>query len=304
MQRREFGKTGVRVSAVSLGTVELGGEYGVYRPSERRRPTERVALRLLLRAFEGGIDLVDTAPAYGGSERLVGRALREWRQPVRVATKVGSGGNGAGVAVSLEASLRRMGVECLDVVQVHNPAAADIADGAVFCALEEARRQGKLLFIGASVYGVDEARAALRLPSLDVLQVAYNLLDRRMEAEVFPEARARGVALLIRSALLKGVLTDRRGGLPPRLLGLRRAADRADEWARGIGETLPRAALRFCLRREEAASVLVGVRDAGELNDAIEAAGMPPLGAGACAAAERLGVDDDALLDPRGWGIR
>lgn len=301
MRYRVFGKTGWRVSAVSLGTVELGGDYGIYAPAESRRPSEDEAVGLLLRAFEGGVNLVDTAPAYGRSEELIGKALREWRQPVRVATKVGAGAARREVVESLERSLRRLGVGCLDLVQVHNAAAAEIMDGAVFEALEQARRQGKLLFVGASVYGTGAARAALRRPGIDALQVAYNLLDQRMDA-VIAEASARGVAVLIRSAFLKGVLTDRHRHLPARFAALRRAAEKAGKWAEGMGETLPRAALRFCLARGDGASVLAGTRTEGELDDLLATVELPPLTCEALAAAEGLAVNDDALVDPRRWG--
>ena len=312
MKYRRFGKAGWQISPLSLGTVELGLDYGIFAPGEPRRPTEKEAVRLLLSAFEEGINLVDTASRYGASEALIGAALREWQDHVYVATKVAGLDTCTATTVqavkkaaigTIEESLRRLGRDRVDLVQIHSATASDLREGVVLEALLDAKRQGKVEHVGVSVYETDAAMEALRHSGIAALQVAYNLLDTRMATEVFPEAAARDVAILVRSALLKGVLTERHRVLPASLLGLRQAAERAQAWADALGDSLPEAAIRFCLCNDHVASVLVGARNVDELRFALTAATKPPIGKKALVAARALTVGDEALVDPRTWEI-
>ena len=312
MTYRRFGKTGWQVSPLSLGTVALGMDYGIAAAGERRQPSENEAVRLLLTAFEHGINLVDTAPGYGASEALIGAAIREWQEHVYVATKVvrpdactpttTQAVKKATISL-VEDSLQRLGRDRADLVQIHNATVSDLREGVLLEALLDAKRQGKVEHVGVSVYETDAALEALHHPGIAALQVAYNLLDTRMAAEVFPRAKACDVAVLVRSALLKGVLTDRYRVLPPRLFRLRQAAEKARAWSDALGEPLPQAAIRFCLSNDQVASTLVGVRSMDELRSALVAAGKPPMDSAQLPAPRTLRVDDQALLDPRTWEI-
>lgn len=301
MRYRRFGRVGWRVSELSLGTVEIGEEYGLYLPGESIRPTGAEAIRILRRAVDRGINLIDTAPSYGVSEEIIGKALEGCRETVYIATKVGAAARG--IITSLESSLGRLRRDCIDLVQIHNPTADDLSRGEALEVLDGARRRGKLRAVGASVYGVEAAREAMALPGIDAIQVAYNLLDQRMAREVIPAAARRGVAVVVRSALLKGVLSERYRELPASLGALREKADAARAWAAGIDETLPSAALRFCFSAKGVASVLLGVRKIAELEAGIDAALAPPLAAAEQASATVLAAGDDNLIDPRSWGI-
>lgn len=312
-RQRPFGRTGWLVSQISLGTVELGLKYGIYRPDEPELPDESRGVKRLRQALEAGIDLIDTAPGYGRAEELAGHALSQLPDPerVRVATKVSLPPPNVTdpaqeIRRSLDQSRRRLRRDRLDLVQIHNPSAADLTRSELLDPLLEARDRGWIEHLGASIYGTEAALAAIRAPELDAVQVAYNLLDRRMEREVFPLAAREGTAVLVRSALLKGVLTDRYRYLPEGLGALRRAAEAAWDWAEAIGEDLPRAAVRFCLSRPEVSSVLIGPRPGPGLDEflrAVELASAPPLAPEEVARAEPLALDDDGAIDPRSWGI-
>jgi aryl-alcohol dehydrogenase-like predicted oxidoreductase len=302
MEYRRFGKTEWMVSVLSLGTVELGLDYGFYRPGEPKVPSRQEACRLLVDAFEAGVNLVDTAPSYGNSEEIVGEALRQWRSEVFVATKVDCepGIRAKAIRQSIEQSLRRLGRERLSLVQLHNATRESLTRGAVLETLARAREAGKIEHLGASVYGVEAALAALRHPELAMVQAAYNLLDQRMRPEVFEEAIRLDKGVLVRSALLKGVLTDRFRLLPDHLKTLKSAARRARSWAGELELDLSQAALRFCASTAGAASVLVGVRNQAELHSALQAVSAP-LGELAAAVAETLAVEEEGVLDPRRW---
>jgi aryl-alcohol dehydrogenase-like predicted oxidoreductase len=315
---RPLGRTGLTVSALSLGTVSLGVDYGIAAPGSFGRPTENEAIRLLRAAIDGGITLIDTAPAYGDSERIVGCAAG--RDPrVIVATKIDptaaagvasgfpSAGLGAGsraVIASLESSLRVLDRDVLDIVQIHNATREMIDEGAVTDALLDAKRRGLIRILGASVYGEAAALAVIRSGEYGVLQVAVNALDQRMMRDVLPAAEAAGVGVILRSAFLKGALTPKAQWLPEALAPLREAAARArDVLAGGSWDRLPDAAMRFCLSVPHAASVLAGARTLAELDEAIAAEAAGPLDTSALAMAAGLALTDDRLLNPSHWPV-
>jgi aryl-alcohol dehydrogenase-like predicted oxidoreductase len=304
---RALGRSGLTISALSLGTVSLGVDYGIEAPGEFGRPDDADAIRLLRAAVDRGITLIDTAPAYGESERLVGLAVGGDARVV-IATKVNAMGVASGfsrtVAASIESSLKTLKRDVLDIVQIHNATAALIADGSVTDALLDAQRRGLVRAIGASVYGEEAALAVIRAGHFTVLQVAFSVLDQRMARAVLPAAETAGVGVIVRSAFLKGALTPKAQWLPASLAPLREAATRAcDALAGGVWERLPEAAMRFCLSAPRVASVLTGARTVAELEAAVAAETAGPLDPSALAEAARLGLTDERLLNPSQWDI-
>lgn len=302
-----LGRTGLKVSAISLGTVSLGLDYGIEAPGQFGRPDEMSAIRLLRHAAERGITLVDTAPAYGTSERLVGCALAANPRAI-IATKVAPPAGGAGVqaaiAASLEASRLALGRDTLDIVQIHNATAEMIAKGEISEALVRAKQHGQIRCIGASVYGEEAALAAIASGQFDVLQIAFSVLDQRMAAAVLPAADEAGIAVVVRSALLKGALTPKAQWLPAPLERLRVAAEQArDLLAGGSWDALAHAAIRFCLSFPSVASVLIGARTAAELDVAIQAEADGPLDPSVLNAAAGLAINDEQLIDPSHWPV-
>jgi 1-deoxyxylulose-5-phosphate synthase len=294
-----FGKLGISVSTISLGTVEIGMPYGFYYPGEKAVPEKAESVRLLLQAFESGVNLLDTSPSYGGSEEIVGQALKEWREEVYVATKIPVGIGTEELCRSIESSLRSLKREPIDLVQIHNAEGKDLVCGPYWETLLALRKKGYVRWIGASVYGLENAEAALRHPQIAVLQVACNLLDQGMIERILPAAAEKGVGILIRSALLKGVLSDRRSFLPAALTLLKEAAERAGRWAQKYEMDLPIAAIRFCMAQARNGSVLLGVRNAEELETALTAASFP-IDPQALAEAVSLHLNEK-VTDPRTW---
>jgi aryl-alcohol dehydrogenase-like predicted oxidoreductase len=304
---RELGRTGLKVSSISLGTVSLGLDYGIQAPGQIERPDELSAIRLLRQAADRGITLIDTAPAYGVSERLVGCALGASPRVI-IATKLTPPTRGADIRkhidASLESSRRALGRETLDIVQIHNATADMIAKGEVTEALLHAKRRGQIRFVGASVYGEEAAFAAVTCGQFDVLQVAFNVLDQRMAANLLPAADSAGIGVIVRSALLKGALTSKAQWLPDSLERLRMAAEQArDVLAGGSWDALPEAATRFCLSFPSVASVLTGARTTAELELAIHAEATGPFSETLLQDAARLRLDDEQLLDPSQWPL-
>jgi aryl-alcohol dehydrogenase-like predicted oxidoreductase len=207
MERRKLGKTGLEVSTLGFGCGNVGGLM--------IRGTLAEQERAVARALEIGINYFDTAPAYGDgeSERNLGRVLRTLRAPVLVGTKfrieppTDHGRVGEAVAASLEASLRRLQMERVDLLQLHNLVADDGAPGTlsarlvleeVVPALERLRRAGKIRFLGITALG--ETAALHRVVGarvLDTAQVCYNLLNPSAGVAVPPGYPAQDFAGLL-----------------------------------------------------------------------------------------------------------
>jgi aryl-alcohol dehydrogenase-like predicted oxidoreductase len=311
---RPLGRTGLTVSELSLGTASLGVDYGIAAPGAFGRPSEHEAIDLVRAAVDRGITLIDTAPAYGDAERIVGRAVgRDARAIIATKTRpspsaasgqYGASGFSRTIIPNLESSLRALDRDIVDILQIHNATREMIDDRATTSALVEAKNRGLVRALGATVYDQAAGLAVIRSGEYDVLQVAFNALDQRMMREVIPAADAAGVAVVVRSAFLKGVLTPKAQWLPDALVALRESAGRArDALAGGSWDRLPQAAMRFCLSARHVASVLTGARTLEELDAALAAEAAGPLDAATMARAAALAMEDEQLLDPSHWPV-
>jgi aryl-alcohol dehydrogenase-like predicted oxidoreductase len=306
-----LGTTDLRVSRLGVGTAAFGlDRYGIPTPGEGSvDPAESIAN--IHRAVEGGVNFFDTAPAYGRSEELLGDALADHRDCL-VATKVPIPENIDEIShselthrvnESIDESLRRLRRDAIDVVQIHNATVQVLRQGDMISCLERARETGKLRYIGASVYGEEAALAAIGTGKIQVLQVALSLLDQRMRDTVIPEARAAGIGVLARSVLLKGTLTKRAQWLPPSLLALSQASERAVTELGICWEALPGMALRFCLSVDGVHCVLSGVRNSAEVEDCLAACAAGPIAPTLLAKAYGLALSDECLLNPSHWQL-
>jgi len=207
----ELGRHGPKVSAIGIGMWQAGGKaWG----SDVRDADCRQAME---RAVERGINLVDTAEAYGDgqSEKVMSRAIRNvGRDNVFVATKVGGWHlRPDDVRKACVASLKRLGIRNIDLYQVHWPDPwSQVPLRATMKALEALHRAGKIHHIGVSNFAVrdlEEARSHLSRADIASNQVRYNMLQRDVEAEVVPYCRKEGIAILAWSPIGKGVLSGK-----------------------------------------------------------------------------------------------
>ena len=312
---RRLGRTGLLVSALALGTVELGIDYGIAAPGHFGRPDEADAIRLVHTALDAGINLIDTARAYGSSEAVLGKALAGRRHQVVLASKVttqsphGSPLTPADLRrqmlASLDTSLAMLNTDYLDIWQIHNvdQPTLDAAE-TVASVFDQARSSGKIRWTGGSFYGDALPLAALDTDLFDVMQVTYSVLDQRLADTFFPAAAAHDIGILVRSVLLKGALTERADYLPSHLSRLRHHSQefRQTLAASRLGATPAQAAIAFALAHPAIHSVLIGVRTVEELADNLAAARLQlPDSLHRQLAALRL--DDPDLLNPATWGI-
>ena len=251
-------------------------EYGIQVGGEQNMPPADAAVRLLHHAFDNGINVIDTARIYGESERLVGAAIAGRRDELVVMSKsekIRRELRGAELVTFVErplhTSLRLLGTDAVDVYQIHSATAELLRRGEVVDGLDAARRAGKIRFLGASVYAPDAALAAIDDPRIDVVQVAYSMLDPSMDEQVIPTAAKRGVGVLTRSVLHRGVLTPKGAHGSAEEARLHQAALRLDFLFDERTRTLPQAAIRFVLSNPHVASALVGMDRLEQVNENI-----------------------------------
>src|SRR5262245_11202031 len=286
MKQRPLGKTELLVSEIGFGAWGIGGMQWI-------GAREDESVRALHRALDLGMNLVDTALAYGEgtSERLVGRVARERKGEVIVATKVPPkdlvwpAAPGVPVArvfpadhivASCEKSLRNLGTEAIDLLQLHVWQDEFLDQDGWKDALLGLKRAGKARFVGISV-GEHDAPSALRAASaglFDAMQILYNIFDPRAADELLPACQTHGLGVLARVPFDEGGLT---GTITPDTVfpegdfrnDYFRGERKREVYERGLAlqkamgdeaKTLPELALRFCLSHDAVSTVIPGMR--------------------------------------------
>lgn len=212
MKNRTFGKTGATVSEIGFGAWAIGGSWGDV--------TEQDAKAALNAALDAGMTFIDTADVYGDgrSEKII-RDVLKTRPGTRpyVATKAGrrlsphvaDGYNKANLTAFVDRSLTNLGVETLDLVQLHCPPTEVYYRQEVFQAMDDLVSAGKIRNYGVSVEKVEEALKAIDYPGVVSVQIIHNIFRQRPANLFFREAQARNIAVIVRVPLASGMLTGK-----------------------------------------------------------------------------------------------
>ena len=291
MQYRTLGRTGLRVSDIGFGAMTIGGEvFGATDDQE--------SLRALHRALDLGMNFIDTADAYGQghSEELIAQVLKTRRNEVVLATK---GGNQFTVrqglrnfdpdyiTSALEASLKRLQIETIDLYQLHNPSQEVMRRGEIFERLDRFKREGKIRFYGVSLEKTADGLVAVETSKPDTLQVVYNILHQDPEEKLFPLAQKENIGIIARVPLERGVLSGRfkstaefaqkdwrRGVFPEEGLARTHAAvEKLGFLVKGDVPNLAQAALRFILSNPVVSTVIPGIRTVQQAENNVAVSG-------------------------------
>ena len=303
MNKRTFGQTGRKAGEIGLGCWQLGGaDWGALGDDQ--------ADAILDAAADAGTTFFDTADVYGDgrSEELIGKFLRRRKGDFFVATKLGRRGDiypdgytWDAVSRATEDSLRRLGVEALDLTQLHCIPEAVLRAGEIFDWLRRLQEQGKIRNFGASVETVEEGLLCLGQPGLASLQVIFNIFRQKPAIELFPAALAKRVAVIVRVPLASGLLGGRmtretvfpekdhrnynRDGqffnVGETFCGLPfgegiRLVERLD-FLKPADISLPRMALRYILDHEAVSVVIPGASKPQQARENACASNLPPL---------------------------
>lgn len=211
MEYRPLGKTGWNVSTISFGAWAIGSAWGTV--------DDKNSLAALHRALDLGINFFDTADVYGDgrSEQLLGKLKKERSEKFYIATKAGrrlnphnsAGYNKKNLTAFIDRSLKNLGVDAIDLLQLHCPPTELYYMPQVFNMLDDFIKEGKLCFYGVSVEKVEEALIAIEYPNVQSVQIIYNIFRQRPADLFFHEAERRKVGIIARVPLASGLLTGK-----------------------------------------------------------------------------------------------
>ncbi|WP_018617983.1 aldo/keto reductase [Spirosoma luteum] len=212
MNYRTLGKTGFTISEISLGTWQVGGKWG--EPFSHAN-----ADQILNDAVDAGINFIDTADVYGDgeSEKAVGRLVRSRSERIYVATKCGrrlqphtnEAYQPSVLRAFVEDSLRNMGLETLDLIQLHCPPTDVYYRPEIFELFDRLKEEGKIQHLGVSVEKVEEGLKAIEFPNVTTVQIIFNMFRQRPAELFFTEAAKRNVGIIVRVPLASGMLTGK-----------------------------------------------------------------------------------------------
>ncbi|MBP6822193.1 MAG: aldo/keto reductase [Acidobacteria bacterium] len=302
MNYRKFDHASFACSEVGLGCWQLGADWGDV--------SDKEALEILTKAVDCGINFFDTADVYGDgrSETLIGDFLQTIKSDVFVATKLGrrqiypDNYTEATIRSATEESLRRLQTDSIDLTQLHCIPTEVLRQGKVFDWLRKLKAEGKIKSFGASVESLEEAHLCLKQEGLSSLQIIFNIFRQKPIAELFEEAKAKSVAVIVRLPLASGLLSgkmSRQSSFPvsdhrnynrdgqffnvgetfaglPFEIGI----DLADELRQFVPENLTMAqlAMRWILDHEAVTVAIPGATKIQQVADNALASDLSPLG--------------------------
>jgi len=311
MHKRKLGRSGLWVSEIAFGGVEIGVPYGIGVTSAADMPTEAESIELVQCAIDNGINFFDTARQYGRSEEIIGKAVRQQREKVILCTKsahlAGENGRLPGnaevkqlIMTSLEASLHALQTDTIDLFMLHDADPKVFMHAGITDVFQECKEKGLIRSCGVSTYQVSETQSAIEHGSWDVIQLPFNLMDQRHGA-LLDTAEKAGVGIVVRSVLLKGVLSDRGQNLHPSLRDIQIHRERYLELLDEKTPTLSMLATRFALAFPQVAAVLVGIDRLAYLQQALAAATGSALANEKVKKAQSLAFPNPEFIDLPHW---
>lgn len=297
MQTRQLGWTDLNLSTIGLGTWALGGggwEFGWGSQDDKE------SIATIRHALELGINWIDTAPVYGlgRSEEVVGKAIKGLRDQPLIATKCGLIWDEEGrissclkkesIRSEVEASLRRLKVDAIDLYQIHWPTSDRDVEEA-WCTIAELIEEGKVRYAGVSNFSVEQLKRILRIHPVASLQPPYSMLEQGIEEELLDYCSANDIGVIVYSPMQKGLLTGKVtrewvGNLPqddhrredphfqePELSANLELVEGLRSIAEESGVTVAQLAIAWVLRRPEITAAIVGARRPSQIEETVVA---------------------------------
>jgi len=283
---------------LALGTVQFGMDYGIGNVSGRVVVSE--IQEILALAKRSGINTVDSASAYGNSEEVLGACGVDTFNVITKVPQLIERGHKPmeWVVRAAEESLSKLKIDQLHGLLIHSP--QDLMSGSgseVYEGLERLKKQGKVRNIGLSIY---EPSDLFDLPDdyqFDIVQAPMNILDRRLEATgLLSMLRSRGTQVHVRSAFLQGLLIMPKSERPEYFKPWGSIIGNFDLWLDRENLSPVEACIRFLKQYEQITKVIVGVHNAAQLQEIVNAMDSPML-----MVPEELSTDELGLIDPRCW---
>ncbi|MEV2932966.1 aldo/keto reductase [Paenibacillus larvae] len=284
LEKRSIKRLGKEVTFVGFGALEIGRNWGLGSGTEVERPDEAGASEVLNGVLDAGINLIDTASAYHRSEERIGLFVSDRRNEYILASKCGEHNNEPhtyydftykAVKESIDQSLIKLKTDIIDIMQIHfGPDPEEVLNrGETVAAMKDARKEGKIRFLGASIDG-GLATRCIRSGDFDVMQMAYSLLDQGNKENI-RLAHDKGMGVFIRSGLAAGKLTKRviphLGSDFPEKEKVKKLLVLVD----GDGDRLTELALNFLYNEPGVSSVLAGSKSLSHIKQNLELLARP-----------------------------
>lgn len=323
MQTRKLGWTDLEITTMGMGTYAIGGGDWQYGWGAQDDADSIAAIH---RAFELGINWIDVAAAYGlgHAETVVGQALKDASGDIIVATKCGlSWDDDGAIQMSLggdtirqevEASLKRLNVEVIDLFQIHWPV-PDSGIESAWTAIGEMVKEGKVRYAGVSNFNLDQLKRAQAIHPIASLQPPYSMIERGIEDGILEYCAENNIGVIVYSPMESGLLTgkfdaERLANLPdndwrktaghftePELSHNVALVDGLRPIAERNGKNIPELAIAWTLRRSEVTAAIVGARRPSQIEGTIGAADWQLSQTDSDDISELLGKRDDALVN-------
>lgn len=295
---RELGRTGWKVSAIGFGTWAIGSMWGSV--------DVRESMAALERALDLGVNFFDTADVYG-SEPQLGQLRRLRKEPFFIATKMGMQVNPdsrqytrRNMSLFVDRSLRELGVEVIDLMQLHCPP-IEVYNPEVFGILDGLAEEGKIRYYGVSVETIEQALKAIEFPNVQSVQIVFNMFRMRPILDLFPETQRRKVGIIARVPLASGLLTGKMNRMTTfarddhRTFNRNGAAFDKGETFAGVdfetgvraveqlrplvpaGATMAQMALRWILMNQAVTCAIAGAKRPMQVEENVRSADLAPL---------------------------
>jgi aryl-alcohol dehydrogenase-like predicted oxidoreductase len=295
----------MRLSKLCLGTAQLGMDYGINNLTGKPRFEESRAI--IKTAVENGITTFDTAPAYGDSEKILGRCLKDLNGECVLISKLPAVDGtqppqeiARGMRHHLESTLRRLDIARLPVYLFHRFEDIRLRDGLAVMEMNSFKTQGLLEKWGVSIYTPGQADECLEIEDLEIIQVPFNLTDKRLlDNDFLGRAKKKSKIILARSVFLQGLLFKK--DLSESLKNFEPYRQKLESAGREEGLDMTELALRYVLSFEAIDSVLIGVETLGQLKDNLRIFDKGGLSRRLLDRIRRMGTASENIIDPRQW---
>lgn len=288
MEYRTLGRTGLAVSTLGFGALEIGRNWPYWRQDKEdfSRPAESDAIKVIYGALDNGINFFDTAPAYFQSEEILGKAFKGMRKDVLIATKCGEWFDGKNSVYDysynetkkfIENSLRLLQTDYLDLLQIHSADTDVIRKGETLKAMKEAQLAGTVRYLGLSTDIVDAALLAIETGEYDSIQVSHNAINLQFAQKVFPSAQEKNIGVIVKDGMARGKLSAKFTEVTTdeERMRIEKIKSLADRHKMSLSEL----AVRFVISNPTVSSVIIGTKKSDHLNSniaAVRQGNLPP----------------------------
>lgn len=301
-----------RLSQFTVGTVQIGKTYGI---DTLGKPSDEEARSILKYALDNGINVFDTAPDYGDSEEIIGNFLSNYhRSDIYVVTKLNCHFYDKNIWENKEIiskkiredfnlSCKKLGLNKIPIYLVHSAHSAFRNNGVVLDILTEIKHEGKIGSVGVSIYTGDELKKCIEDERVEVVQIPFNILDRRLSVSGLLEmAKKRGLAVFARSTYLQGLLLMEPERIPKHLGEAVKFIEELRRIARISGRSIKELCLKYVLFVNGIDSIVVGINSIEQIKENIKVFDSKPLKKETIKAIDRIPIPPEYILNPGMWG--